>query len=88
MKLFHWHGIVSSMNNLIVKNRKVALPPALGEQWENAQVAILPSRDNDTLIIKRMQKPLRRLSDIAARNTLPRMSKQAINKEIRAYRNR
>lgn len=40
----------------------------------------------DTLIVKKMQKPLSNLSAVAKRISLPKMSKKEIEKEIQNYR--
>ena len=73
-------------NKYIIKKGKVELPREISKTWDNAEITMLPSEDNDTLIIKRMQKPLRHLSEIAERNPLPRLSTQALNQEIKSYR--
>lgn len=77
-----------NQSKLTIKNGRVLLPRGISEKWNNAEVAVLPSQSNDTLIIKRVQKPLRRLSEIAERSPLSRMNKQAINREIQDYRAR
>lgn len=69
---------------LTTKNGSITLPKKLGRKWSNVSVFIVPSKD--TLVIKKMQKPLGRLSDIARKNTSRRMSRRTIERQIRAYR--
>jgi len=69
-----------------VKNNTVTLPRGLGKTWKNADVALVVPPSDDTLILQRIRKARGRLSEIATRNPLPRMSRQAVNREITAYR--
>ena len=71
---------------LLIKNSTIMLPDKLSKSWNNQQIALVAG--TDTLILKRTEKdrPVRLLSDIATRNTLPRMNRRALNREIAAYR--
>ena len=71
-----------------VKNSTVTLPRGLGKTWKNADVAVVIPPSGDTLVLQRIRKAEGRLSEIAARNPLPRMSRQAVSREITAYRSR
>ena len=74
------------IKKLTIKNSVVTLPREFEKRWNNAEVAVVSSPTEDTLILKRLQKPVQSLSTIAARNTRPPMSRGTINREIRAYR--
>jgi len=67
-----------------VKNGMIVLPKGLRKTWKRTEVFIFPNKD--TLIIKKIQKPLSRLSELASRISLPKMTKKEIEKEIQAYR--
>ena len=67
-----------------VKNGMIVLPKELRKAWKRVEVFIFPNED--TLIIKKIQKPLPKLSDLASRISSPKMSQKEIEKEIQAYR--
>jgi virulence-associated protein VagC len=67
-----------------IKDGKIILPAKLRKPWKKAKVFIFPS--DDTLIVKKAQKPLSNLSDLASRVSLPKMSKKEIEKEIQSFR--
>ena len=67
-----------------IKDGKITLPEKLRKPWKKAKVFIFPS--NDTLIVKRAQKPLTNLSDLASRISSPKMSNKEIEKEIQSFR--
>ena len=67
-----------------VKNGTIVLPKELRKTWKRAEIFIFPNED--TLIIKKIQKPLPKLSDLASRISSPKMSQKEIEKEIQAYR--
>ncbi len=69
---------------LKVKNGIIRLPKNVERQWNQADAVLFPSRD--TLVVKRVQKPLGKLSDIPNRISLPRMKAREIEREITAYR--
>jgi hypothetical protein len=69
-----------------VKKNAVSLPRRLRKAWNEANIAVVAPPQGDTLILKRVQKPVERLSEIARRNTLRPMKRQAVNREIAAYR--
>lgn len=74
------------MNQTItVKNGTITLPKVLQRKWQKAEVFVLP--DDDTLVLKKLRKPLMKLSAIASRTaSLPRLSAKQIQKEIDASR--
>lgn len=67
-----------------VKNGTITLPKEFRKAWKEADVFIFPNKD--TLIIKKLQKPFPRLSEIASKVSSKKMSQKEIKKEIRAYR--
>ena len=67
-----------------VKNGMIILPKELRKTWKKVDVFIFPNED--TLIIKKIQKPFPKLSDLASRISSPKMSQKEIEKEIQAYR--
>ena len=67
-----------------VINGSITLPRALRERWENADVLIVPA--DDTMVMKRIGKPLKRLSDAAERVSSAPLSQEEIADEIAAYR--
>lgn len=67
-----------------VKNGTIILPKKLRKAWQKAEVFIFPNPD--TLIIKKIQKPLSRLSELPSRISSPKMSQKEIEKEIQACR--
>lgn len=69
-----------------IKKNAVSLPRRLRKAWNEADVAVVAPSQGDTLILKRIRKPVQRLSEIAERNTLRPMNRQAVNREIAAYR--
>lgn len=69
-----------------IKKNVVSLPRRLRKAWNEADVVVVAPSQGDTLILKRMHKPVQRLSEIAERNALRSMSRQAVNREIAAYR--
>lgn len=69
---------------LKVKNGTIKLPKNVQKQWKRADVVLFPS--HDTLVLKRLQKPLGKLSDIVGRISLPQMKTREIEREITAYR--
>ena len=66
-----------------IKDGKITLPEKLRKPWKKAKVFIFPS--NDTLIVKKVQKPLSNLSDLASRISSPKISEREIKKEIQSY---
>jgi hypothetical protein len=69
---------------LKVKNGTIKLPKALQNAWKQAEVILFPS--DDTIIVKKVQKPTGKLSGIARRVSSPPMNAQELNKEVAAYR--
>lgn len=69
---------------LKVKNGTITLPKALQKAWKQAEVMLFPS--DDTLIVKKVQKPAGKLSGVARRVSSPPLSADELNKEIAAYR--
>ena len=67
-----------------IKDGKLILQEKHRKPWKKAKVFIFPS--NDTLIVKKVQKPLSNLSDLSSRISSPRMSKREIEKEIQSFR--
>jgi len=67
-----------------VKNGMIVLPKELRKSWKGVEVFVFPNKD--TLIIKKIQKPLPKLSDLASRIFSPKMSQREIEREIQAYR--
>jgi len=67
-----------------VKNGIITLPKKLWKAWKKGEIFIFPNKD--TLIIKKVQKPLSRLSNLASRISSPKMSQKEIEKEIQTYR--
>ncbi len=67
-----------------VTKGSLVLPRELLARWENADVLIVP--DEDTIIVKRMEKPLQRLTELMERVSSPTMTNEEIVNEIAAYR--
>ncbi len=67
-----------------IKNGAIVLPKTLQKKWQKGKVFIFPS--NDTRIVKKTQKPLSKLSDLALKISLPKMTQKEIQKEIQSYR--
>lgn len=69
-----------------VRNGKISfnLPRKLQKTWKEAEVFIF--QNEDTVILKRIQKPLAKLSDLVSKISSSRMSQKEINEEIQAYR--
>ena len=67
-----------------INNGAMTLPKEIRAAWQGARVLVMPT--DDTLIIKRMEKPLKKLSDLANRVSTPPMTQQEIDKEIKADR--
>lgn len=63
-----------------VKNGTIILPKRLQKTWEKRKVFMFPFED--ILIIKKIRKPLPKLSDLASRISSPKMSQKEIEKEI------
>ena len=63
---------------------RIALPKKLRKTWKGADVFVFPAEDS--LLLKRIQKPLAKLSDLASRISSSKMSQKEINKEIQAGR--
>ncbi len=69
---------------LKIKDRILVLPQELKKNWQRAEVFVFPSKD--TLILKKIRKPLQNLSEVADRVSSPPLSQKEINKEIATYR--
>jgi len=67
-----------------IENGTIALPQVIRQAWEKANVLIFPSQD--TLLIKKVAKPINNLSEIANRITSKQMPLSTIAKEIKQYR--
>lgn len=67
-----------------IKNGTIVLPKAIRKAWQGADVFMLP--DEDSILIKKIEKPLKRLSDLADRIKSPKMSQSEIENEIKAFR--
>lgn len=67
-----------------IQNGTIVLPKSLRKTWQKGDVFIFPSQD--TLIVKKVQKSLSRLSDLASRVSSPKMTQKEIQKEIQDYR--
>ena len=67
-----------------IKNGIIVLPPNLRRAWKEGEVFIFPNKD--TLIIKKLQRSVSRLSKIASKISSKRMSQKEIEKEIQAFR--
>lgn len=67
-----------------IKNGFISLPKEFRKSWENAEVYFRISED--TAILKKIQKPLIKLSDLASKISFPKMNQKEIEKEIQNYR--
>ena len=67
-----------------VKNGALILPRDILKSWKKADVFVLPLPD--TLIVKKLAKPSRKLSEIASVVKLPKLTSREIQKEIQAHR--
>lgn len=81
-----WYIEHMSTTVVKVKNNTVTLPRKLERMWNNADVVVTTPPSGDTIILKRVEQKKGRVSEIAVRNPLPKMSRQAVNREITAYR--
>ncbi len=61
-------------------NQTITLP----KEWKGIKVFI--KRSKDTIIIKKMKEPLRKLSDLALKISSSKISFREIEKEIQNYR--
>jgi len=68
-----------------VINGTLTFPRDLKPQWDNAELLLIQTGD-DTMIVKRMEKPLASLSEVAERVSAPAMTSEEIADEIAAYR--
>ncbi len=69
---------------LKVENGRITLPKNLQKNWQKAEVFVFPNKD--TIVIKKIQKPLFRLSGLTSRISSPKMTQKEIEKEIQVYR--
>lgn len=69
---------------LKIKNGAIALPSVLLKKWQESDVLVFPSED--TLLIKRIQNPLKKLSDLAGRISVKPFANKSIAQEIKNYR--
>ena len=72
---------------LTIKNNAILLPTRFGKRWNNVEVAVIAT-EADTLVLKRIRKPVGRLADIATHINFPHMSRSAVNREILVYRSK
>ncbi|MBI4223696.1 MAG: hypothetical protein HY609_02080 [Deltaproteobacteria bacterium] len=63
-----------------IKNGALVLP----RSWKRADVFVLPLED--TLIVKKLSRPARKISEIASLVKLPKLTAREIQKEIETYR--
>lgn len=68
-----------------VENGKIVLPKQLRKAWKEAKIFLFPNED--TLVVKRIRKPLAQLSELASRVSSTKLSRKEIEKEIQAFRN-
>jgi len=78
------HCIYMTTKTAKVINGSLTLPREIGQLWERADVLLVPS--DDTLLVKRIGKPLKKLSDVAERIATPAMATNAIQEEVDQYR--
>jgi hypothetical protein len=67
-----------------VKNGSITLPDNLKKSWKGEEVFVFSNED--TVIFKKTLEPVGKLSDIAARISLPKLRQKEIDSEIKAYR--
>lgn len=68
----------------IVKNGKIVLPSIISQAWEKSEVLIYPKRNS--ILIKKIQKSFKNLSELAKRTSSKKLSPSVIQKEIEAFR--
>lgn len=73
------------MNSQIttIKNGIIVLPKAIRKAWQGANIFLLPGEDS--ILIKKIEKPLERFSDLADRIKSPKINWGEIENEIRAF---
>lgn len=69
-----------------IQDGTITLPKELRRKWQQAEVLIMPSEENDSLLVKKIQKSKLKLSELAKIVKLPRMSTGQVQKEIENYR--
>lgn len=67
-----------------IQNGTVKLPTPLSKKWQNVDIVVVPLKE--AIILKRLNRPFGKLSDIALANDLPALSDSVIEKEIADYR--
>jgi hypothetical protein len=77
-----------TQGTVTIKDNSIRLPEKLrgNKSWNDSKLLMFMPPKGDTLILKRISKPVVKLSFIAKRNKLAPISRTAINKEIAAYR--
>lgn len=69
---------------LKIKNGTIKLPKDLQKSWKQADVLLFPTKD--TLIVKKVQNPIQKLSEIADRITFSPLTQREVAKEVAEYR--
>jgi hypothetical protein len=67
-----------------VKNGTIVLPSRIRQSWKTGRVLVFSSQD--TLIVKKVRRPLSRLSELPSRISSKKMSQKQIEGEIQAFR--
>ena len=71
-------------NNISTKTLDRISTVTLPKEWKGRKIFI--KRYNDTIVIKKVEKPLSKLSDLASRISSLKMSQKEIKREIQSYR--
>ena len=84
-----WQFLVRLKKNMTfqttkIENGTIALPRIIRQNWDKADILIFPSQD--TLLIKKIEKSINNLSEIAQRISSKPAVKKIIAKEIKLYR--
>lgn len=67
-----------------IKNGTIVLPKEIQKSWAGIDVFMLPREDS--ILIKKIEKPQEQLSDLADKVKSPKMSGKEIEQEIEDFR--
>jgi hypothetical protein len=71
--------VVKKQNNIVIR-----LPKKLQRTWFKPEILLFETPD--TIILKRVEQPLNKLSDVASRISLPKLTQKEIEAEIPTWR--
>lgn len=66
-----------------IKDGKIILPKEIQRSWSREKAFVFSNKD--TIVIKKIKKPLSPISNLASRVSSPKMTSEEIQKEIQDY---